>query len=136
MIIDNMLCIVIIRCHVSICIHHIIQRLLQRLTNFFKIMVIRILFEKVNQTAKFVLQKTLQVRLHFFGGGEKAKEEEKPAKPAAPEPVAVPEPEEDWWEIRETLTGTQLQILQHMEAEKESTISSTNHHKQLLNQVM
>lgn len=29
----------------------------------------------------------------------------------------------DWWKIRETLTGTQMQILQYMEAKKEASIS-------------
>ena len=34
-----------------------------------------------------------------------------------------PEPQTDWWKIRETLTGTQLQILQFMEAKKEASIT-------------
>ncbi|MCB1692342.1 MAG: hypothetical protein KDI19_06215 [Pseudomonadales bacterium] len=34
------------------------------------------------------------------------------------------EAEKDWWEIRKTLTGTQLQILQHMESNKQATIGS------------
>ena len=29
----------------------------------------------------------------------------------------------NWWEIRETLTGTQMQILQYMEAKKDSSIT-------------
>lgn len=28
-----------------------------------------------------------------------------------------------WWEVRKTLTGTQLQILQYMEAKKEASIT-------------
>ena len=36
-----------------------------------------------------LVAKTMQGRLHFFGGGDKAKEEEKPEKPAAPEPARV-----------------------------------------------
>ena len=36
-----------------------------------------------------LVAKTMQGRLHFFGGGEKAKEEEKPVKPKAPEPARV-----------------------------------------------
>ena len=41
-------------------------------------------------------------------------------------PVEVeetPEPEVDWWKIRETLTGTQMQILQYMEAKKDASIT-------------
>jgi len=34
-----------------------------------------------------------------------------------------PEPTTDWWKIRETLTGTQLQILQYMEAKKDASIT-------------
>ena len=34
-----------------------------------------------------------------------------------------PEPEVNWWKIRETLTGTQMQILQYMEAKKEASIT-------------
>ncbi len=30
----------------------------------------------------------------------------------------------DWWNIRQTLTGTQLQILQYMEGEKEVSITN------------
>lgn len=30
----------------------------------------------------------------------------------------------DWWELRKTLTGTQLQILQFMEGRREATISA------------
>lgn len=30
----------------------------------------------------------------------------------------------DWWEMRKTLTGTQLQILQYMETKKEAAISA------------
>ncbi len=33
-------------------------------------------------------------------------------------------PVKNWWEIRKTLTGTQLQILQYMEEEKEVTMTS------------
>jgi hypothetical protein len=33
-------------------------------------------------------------------------------------------PEINWWEIRETLTGTQMQILQYLEAKKESSITA------------
>jgi len=29
-----------------------------------------------------------------------------------------------WWDVRKTLTGTQLQILQYMEARKEATITA------------
>ncbi|MFT4797767.1 MAG: hypothetical protein ACJAYE_000660 [Candidatus Azotimanducaceae bacterium] len=29
----------------------------------------------------------------------------------------------EWWKVRETLTGTQLQILQHLEAKKSATIT-------------
>lgn len=32
-------------------------------------------------------------------------------------------PRVDWWELRESLTGTQLQILQHLESNKEASIS-------------
>lgn len=32
-------------------------------------------------------------------------------------------PRLDWWTVRQTLTGTQLQILQHMEAKKEVSIT-------------
>ena len=34
-----------------------------------------------------------------------------------------PEPQTDWWKVRETLTGTQMQILQYMEAKKEASIN-------------
>jgi len=34
-----------------------------------------------------------------------------------------PEPKTDWWKVRETLTGTQMQILQYMEAKKEASIT-------------
>ncbi len=43
-------------------------------------------------------------------------------KPAAP--VAPVTPSHNWWEERHALTGTQLQILQHMEAKREDTITS------------
>ncbi|MCB1645065.1 MAG: hypothetical protein KDI36_06410 [Pseudomonadales bacterium] len=33
------------------------------------------------------------------------------------------EAEKDWWDIRKNLTGTQLQILQYMEAHKSATIA-------------
>lgn len=38
---------------------------------------------------------------------------------------SAPEPAEDveWWKVRETLTGTQLQILQYMESNKSATIT-------------
>jgi hypothetical protein len=39
---------------------------------------------------------------------------------AAPEQPAV---RPHWWEVRKTLTGTQLQILQYMEAKKEASIA-------------
>lgn len=32
-------------------------------------------------------------------------------------------PRLDWWTVRQTLTGTQLQILQHMESKKEVSIT-------------
>lgn len=32
-------------------------------------------------------------------------------------------PRVDWWGLRESLTGTQLQILQHLESTKEASIS-------------
>ncbi len=38
---------------------------------------------------------------------------------SAPEQTA----EVEWWKIRETLTGTQLQILQYMEGNKSATIT-------------
>ncbi|MBV1876366.1 MAG: hypothetical protein KUG79_01870 [Pseudomonadales bacterium] len=38
---------------------------------------------------------------------------------AITEPVA---PTPKWWELRKTLTGTQMQILQYMEAQREQTI--------------
>ena len=41
------------------------------------------------------------------------------AEAAGPVTEAVP----NWWEIRETLTGTQLQILQHMEECRAATIA-------------
>ena len=34
-----------------------------------------------------------------------------------------PQQKTDWWKIRETLTGTQLQILQYMESKKEASIA-------------
>lgn len=40
-------------------------------------------------------------------------EETKEAAPATP----------DWWNVRQTLTGTQLQILQYMESRKEVSIT-------------
>jgi len=40
------------------------------------------------------------------------------------EQSASTESDENWWEIRETLTGTQLQILQHMESAQKATITS------------
>ena len=36
-----------------------------------------------------LVAKTMQGKLHFFGGGQKSPEEEKPAKPKAPEPARV-----------------------------------------------
>jgi len=38
-------------------------------------------------------------------------------------PVATASNNTDWWNIRQSLTGTQLQILQHMEAEKQVSIT-------------
>ena len=39
-------------------------------------------------------------------------------------PVAeAPESTPHWWDVRKTLTGTQLQILQYMEAKKEASIT-------------
>lgn len=32
-------------------------------------------------------------------------------------------PETNWWEIRDSLTGTQMQILQYMEAKKKASIT-------------
>ncbi len=40
----------------------------------------------------------------------------------APLPVSTPATP-NWWEIRQQLTGTQLQILQHMEANKQVSIT-------------
>ena len=33
-------------------------------------------------------------------------------------------PEINWWEIREALTGTQMQILQHLEVQKDTSITA------------
>ncbi len=41
--------------------------------------------------------------------------------PEVAEPAA--EPPVNWWQIRNTLTGTQLQILQYMEAKKTASIT-------------
>jgi hypothetical protein len=41
------------------------------------------------------------------------------AKPVAKAANGAP----DWWAVRKTLTGTQLQILQHMEAQKRASIT-------------
>lgn len=38
-------------------------------------------------------------------------------------PVATGSTNTDWWNIRQSLTGTQLQILQHMEVEKQVSIT-------------
>ncbi|HAK50699.1 MAG TPA: hypothetical protein DCM54_02175 [Gammaproteobacteria bacterium] len=35
----------------------------------------------------------------------------------------APESKPHWWDVRKTLTGTQLQILQYMEAKKEASIT-------------
>ena len=41
----------------------------------------------------------------------------------APEVAPIVNEDPNWWNIRKGLTGTQLQILQHMESEKEVSIS-------------
>ncbi len=41
----------------------------------------------------------------------------------APEVAPIVKEDPNWWNIRKGLTGTQLQILQHMESEKEVSIS-------------
>lgn len=41
-----------------------------------------------------------------------------------PEAPAAGGEEKEWWEMRKTLTGTQLQILQHMEAKKSALMTS------------
>ena len=38
-------------------------------------------------------------------------------------PVPTGSSNTDWWNIRQSLTGTQLQILQHMEAQKQVSIT-------------
>ena len=38
-------------------------------------------------------------------------------------PTPLPRARPDWWTVRQTLTGTQLQILQHMEEKKEVSIT-------------
>ena len=38
-------------------------------------------------------------------------------------PVDEAETEPTWWEVRDSLTGTQMQILQYMEANKNATIT-------------
>ena len=38
-------------------------------------------------------------------------------------PVATTSVNTDWWDIRQSLTGTQLQILQYMEAKKQVSIT-------------
>lgn len=38
-------------------------------------------------------------------------------------PTPLPNSRPDWWTVRQTLTGTQLQILQHMEEKKEVSIT-------------
>ena len=40
-----------------------------------------------------------------------------------PEVAPIVKEDPNWWTIRKGLTGTQLQILQHMESEKEVSIS-------------
>jgi hypothetical protein len=45
-------------------------------------------------------------------------------KQAAPSVDATPSEGADWWEMRKTLTGTQLQILQYMEARREASITA------------
>lgn len=45
------------------------------------------------------------------------------SKSADPAPVADPESDVEWWKVRDTLTGTQLQILQYLEAKKSASIS-------------
>lgn len=42
---------------------------------------------------------------------------------AASAPI-VEGPGREWWKMRDTLTGTQLQILQYLEAKREATITS------------
>lgn len=41
----------------------------------------------------------------------------------APTPIIDASNRPNWWQTRENLTGTQLQILQHMEANKEVSIT-------------
>ncbi len=38
-------------------------------------------------------------------------------------PAPVPAPVRNWWEERKTLTGTQLQLLQYMEAKRSASIA-------------
>jgi len=38
--------------------------------------------------------------------------------------VIAEKPQPEWWKMRETLTGTQLQILQFMEARREVTVNT------------
>ena len=45
-------------------------------------------------------------------------------KPSGNKAVDDTTDHEYWWETRKTLTGTQLQILQHMESEKQSSIGA------------
>ncbi len=48
-----------------------------------------------------------------------------PAAPAAKgkKAVVTAQPKRNWWEERKQLTGTQMQILQHMEATKKANIT-------------
>ena len=59
------------------------------------------------------------IGLGYVLGKQTAGKQEEVAAPAAPVAPATP----DWWNVRQTLTGTQLQILQYMEARKEVSIS-------------
>ena len=55
--------------------------------------------------------------------GSISKGKRKPA--AATEPLpSTSVSDTEWWKLRDTLTGTQMQILQHLEARKEATIAS------------
>lgn len=40
-----------------------------------------------------------------------------------PAPVVSSSPDVEWWKLRETLTGTQLQILQYLESKKVASIT-------------
>ncbi|HKI74697.1 MAG TPA: hypothetical protein VJ998_08635 [Pseudomonadales bacterium] len=52
--------------------------------------------------------------------GARGKAEE--AQQSVSKPIG--DPKKEWWKLRDTLTGTQLQILQYMEAKKHATIGT------------